>query len=303
MRTGEYNKKSIKVAGIGELLWDMLPNGKQLGGAPCNFAYHTSQAGCESYVVSALGADGPGDEILALFGQLALDSTYLQRSAEFPTGTVSVSLDTQGIPTYIIHENVAWDNIGWNSRLEALAKNVDAVCFGSLAQRNTISRQTILHFLSATKDGCLRVFDINLRQAFYSREIILKSLELANVFKLNDDELPVVANLLGLHGNDDELLSQLMHRFNLKLIALTMGAKGSMLLTADEKTFLEVPKVKVADTVGAGDSFTAVIVTGLLQGWKLKKIHETATKVAAFVCTQKGATPKWTSSDIEKLAV
>ena len=283
----------FKVAGIGELLWDLLPSGKQLGGAPCNFAYHASRAGCESFVVSALGKDRLGKEILALFDEHELNTNYVQQTADFPTGTVTVSLDGNGIPSYIIHENVAWDNICWNNSLEPLAKSVDAVCFGSLAQRSTVSRQTILNFLNATKTDCLRVFDINLRQAFYNLETILKSLELANILKLNDDELPVVAELLGLQGNDDELLLQLMNRFNLKLIALTKGAKGSLLQTENEQSFMEVPKVKIADTVGAGDSFTAVLVAGLLQNFALKRIHETATQAAAFVCTQNGATPEY----------
>jgi fructokinase len=286
-------EKPFKVAGIGELLWDLLPGGKQLGGAPCNFAYHGSRAGCVSFVVSAIGPDELGKEILALFDEYALEKSYVQQTADFPTGTVTVSLDASGIPSYIIHENVAWDNVGWNNSLESLAKNVDAVCFGSLAQRNPVSQQTILRFLEATRTDCLRVFDINLRQSFYSEEIITGSLKLANILKLNEDELPVVAEILNIQGNDGELLKQLMQKFSLKLIALTKGDKGSILLTENEQSFMEVPKVKIADTVGAGDSFTAVLVAGLLQNHELKKIHETATQVAAFVCTQKGATPEY----------
>jgi fructokinase len=285
--------KPFKVAGIGELLWDLLPAGKQLGGAPCNFAYHASRAGCESFVVSAIGTDGLGKEILSLFDENALDKSYVQQTSDFPTGTVTVSLDADGIPTYIIHENVAWDNIGWNNSLETLAKNVDAVCFGSLAQRNPVSQQSILNFLKATQNDCLRVFDINLRQAFYSEHVIVQSLELSNILKLNEDELPTVAKLLALHGSDDELLAQLMKKFNLKMIALTNGDKGSFLRTEKEQSFMEVPKVKIADTVGAGDSFTAVIVAGLLQNHDLKTIHENATRVAAFVCTQNGAMPEY----------
>ena len=189
----------FKVAGIGELLWDMLPQGKQLGGAPCNFAYHAFHAGCQSFVISALGLDASGDEILERFGQIGLDKSFVQQASDYPTGTVTVSLDASGIPGYIIHEKVAWDSIVWNSSLETLANSVDAACFGSLAQRNKVSRQTIFNFLNATKTDCLRVLDINLRQAFYTENIILKSLELANILKLNDDELPVLAELLGLH--------------------------------------------------------------------------------------------------------
>ncbi|MDZ7608093.1 MAG: carbohydrate kinase [Cyclobacteriaceae bacterium] len=278
-----------------------FPNGKQLGGAPCNFAYHTSQAGCESYVVSALGTDTSGDEIIARFHELGLDSSYVQRNAGFPTGTVTVTVDNHGIPSYIIHENVAWDNIGWTPALEALAKTMDAVCFGSLAQRNAVSKQSILNFLQTTKKDCLRVFDINLRQHFYDTDTIIQSLRLANILKLNEDELPVVADLLKLEGNDDELLSVLIDRFSLELIALTKGGKGSILLTKKEQSFVDVPRVKIADTVGAGDSFTAMLVAGLLKKAELKKIHETATRVAAFVCTQQGATPRLPQSELDGL--
>ena len=283
---------TFKVAGIGELLWDLLPQGKQLGGAPFNFAYHAYQAGCQSFVISALGTDSYGDEILSRFDDLALDKNHVQRTFAFPTGTVTVALDGNGIPSYTIHENVAWDNIAWMSPLEDLAKDLDAVCFGSLAQRNQVSRQTILQFLKATRKDCLRIFDINLRQAFYSKEIIVQSLELANILKLNEDELPVVANHLDLQGDENELCSLIMRDFSLKLIALTKGSKGSTLFTGTEMSYMKVPEVEVADTVGAGDSFTAILVAGLLQNISLERIHKTATEVAAFVCTQKGATPE-----------
>lgn len=279
------------VTGIGELLWDLLPDGKQLGGAPCNFAYHASQAGCESYVVSAVGNDDSGSEIKNRMKSLGISDEFIQTDSH-PTGTVSVALDKKGHPDYTIHQNVAWDFIAWENGLADLAKQTDAVCFGSLAQRNSISRQTILKFLETTRPDCLKVFDINLRQSFYNSVTIVRSLEFANILKLNDDELPVVAGLLGLQGTDDELMSQLMQKFCLKLVALTKGDKGSILMTSKEKSFMEVPKVKIADTVGAGDSFTAILVAGLLRNEELKKIHKTATQIAAFVCTQKGATPK-----------
>lgn len=281
-----------KVVGIGELLWDILPQGKQLGGAPCNFAYHSFQAGCQPFVISALGNDNLGNEILERFDDFGLKNSYVQRIADFPTGTVTVSLDNNGIPTYIIHENVAWDHIVWNSSLETLAQSIDAVCFGSLAQRNHISQQTILKFLETTGQDCLKVFDINLRQQFYNIESIIQSLKYANILKMNDVELPILANLLELHGSDHELLSQLIHKFNLRCVALTKGDKGSILMTDKEETFMKVPKVKIADTIGAGDSFTAILVTGLLKNVELEKIHSMATQVAAFVCTQKGASPQ-----------
>ena len=284
--------KTFKVAGIGELLWDLLPQGKQLGGAPFNFAYHAFQAGCHPYVISAIGFDSPGDEILSRCDELELDKSYIQRMAGFPTGTVTVSLDAGGVPSYVIHENVAWDNIAWTDPLEDLAKSLDAVCFGSLAQRFPVSRQTILRFLKATRKDCLRIFDINLRQAFYTKEIVIQSLGLADLLKLNEDELPEVANLLDIQGDENELIDRLMNIFGLKLIALTKGSKGSTLFTKTEKSEMNVPVVMIADTVGAGDSFTAILVAGLLQNLSLGRIHNTATQVAAFVCTQKGATPK-----------
>lgn len=293
--------KKFKVVGIGELLWDVLPQGKQLGGAPCNFAYHAFQSGCEVFVVSAIGQDADGDEILERFNELGLNKSYVQQTANFPTGTVTVSLDDKGKPTYNIQNDVAWDNIGWTDSLESLAKSVDTVCFGSLAQRNSVSKENIVKFLNATNPDCLIVFDINLRQSFYDRDTIIQSLEFANILKLNDDELPVVADLLDLNGAEDQILDHLIEKYKLKLIALTKGEKGSVLITEHEKSFLEVPQIIVNDTVGAGDSFTAILVAGLLKNKKLKNIHETATQVAGFVCTKKGATPKLPESILLKL--
>ena len=186
-----------KVAGIGELLWDLLPDGKQLGGAPCNFAYHALQAGCEAFVISALGCDKEGEEILQVMDQLQLNTSFVQSTPSFPTGTVSVKLNSAGVPDYTIHQNVAWDHIAWGANLESLAQDIDAVCFGSLAQRNALSKETIRRFLKATNTECLRVFDINLRQSFYRREDIVYSLEMANVLKLNEDELPVLCTYFG----------------------------------------------------------------------------------------------------------
>jgi fructokinase len=280
-----------RIAGIGELLWDVLPEGKQMGGAPCNFAFHALQTGCEAYVISAVGKDKDGDEILGIISQLGLDSEFIQTADGYPTGTVSVKLDDHGNPEFTIHENVAWDNITWDKKLSVLAQEMDAVCFGSLAQRNSTSKNTIWNFLEATKNECLRVFDINLRQSFYNPKIILKSLEFASVLKLNEDELPVVAGILKYLGNEKSILYQLLTSFQLQLIAYTKGSQGSILVTPDCWSYSEVPKIKVADTVGAGDSFTAILICGLLEGIDLRTIHKKATEVAAFVCSQKGATP------------
>jgi fructokinase len=283
------NNKPL-VAGIGELLWDILPTGKQVGGAPCNFAFHAMQAGCESIVFSAVGNDQPGDELLSALARLNINCEYIQRNG-FPTGTVTVTLNYKGHPQYVIHENTAWDNIVFNTKTVSKIKKLDAVCFGSLGQRNSVSAETIQQLLGLVKPSCLKVFDINLRQHFYSPEIITKSLEFADVLKLNEEELPVLSELFTLNGEVKNQLKKLIDSFNLQYVAYTMGEKGSILMTANEFSFLESPKVIVADTVGAGDSFTAVLVSGLLKGLPLTKIHETATRTAAYVCTQKGATP------------
>jgi fructokinase len=281
-----------KIAGIGEVLWDVLPQGKELGGAPCNFAFHAMQAGMDAFVISAIGSDPDGEEILGVLKHLNLRKDYIQLKSEYPTGRVTVTLDEKGIPAYIIHENVAWDYIGWNESLKKLASELDAVCFGSLAQRSEVSGQTIRTFLEATGTDCLRVYDINLRQAFYQKENILRSLELCNVLKLNEEELPLLAGMLNLEANEESLLRTLLEDYQLKLMAYTKGGQGSWLMTQDELSRCEVPPVKIADTVGAGDSFTATLLSGILHDMPLKKVHRLATDVAAYVCSQHGATPK-----------
>jgi len=240
--------KEKVVTGIGELLWDVLPEGKEIGGAPCNFAFHAMQAGCNSFVVSAVGNDLLGSELRDGLQSMEVDDSYVQSSSS-PTGTVSVSLDSRGIPDYTIHENVAWDNIEWDEKLSQLAEKSDAVCFGSLAQRNEKSRASIQRFLNSVSDDCLKVFDINLRQSFYSVETIENSLKQANVFKLNDDELKVVASLFSIDGDTETQLTALMKRFQLDYLAYTMGSGGSILLNRDESSFFEAPKVNVVDTV------------------------------------------------------
>ncbi|TSA37870.1 MAG: carbohydrate kinase [Porphyromonadaceae bacterium] len=283
-------KKPI-VAGIGELLWDMLPAGKQLGGAPCNFAFHAMQAGCESYVISAIGQDELGTELIKTLNHLGLSDQYIQKNS-FPTSTVTIKLDDQGHPDYTIHEQVAWDHIQWNAQIEKLAGELDAVCFGSLAQRSFESEHSVVSLISATKPGCLKVFDINLRQHYYTKEIIIQSINLSDVLKLNEDELPVVAGYTGLSGDIRSQLTQLLKQFNLRYIVYTMGSKGSIIVSADEYSFIEAPRIRVTDTVGAGDAFTAVFIAGLLKGYPLTEVHQKAAEIAALVCTKKGATPK-----------
>lgn len=281
----------FKVLGVGEVLWDLFPEGMQFGGAPANFAFHAQALGAEGYMISAVGNDELGDGILDHLNSIGLDTDYIHVDNRYPTGTVEVKLDSNGKPDYIIHQNVAWDFIPVTERTLILARSADAVCFGSLAQRSEISRNSVRKILSTLKKDCLKVFDINLRQSFYSETIVRESLELCNCLKLNDDELPVVMDLCGISGNEVKAVKTLIREYELEIVALTKGHKGSLLVTENSTSFLEAPVVKIADTVGAGDAFTAALVMGLLHNDPIETIHRTANQLAAYVCTQNGATP------------
>ena len=280
------------VVGIGELLWDLFPEGKRLGGAPANFAYHCKAFGLESFPVSCLGDDDPGRRIPPVLEEHNVDVSFIATDPEHPTGTVSVQVDKNGKPEYIIHENVAWDHIPLTEEMITLAKETDAVCFGSLAQRSKTSRATIRKFLQATKPNCIKIYDINLRQHYYSRVLIEDMLELSTVLKLNDEELTVVAELMGISGKEKALVEQIASRYSLDLIALTKGSAGSCLYQGRRYCEHDGYDAKVVDTVGAGDSFTAVLAAGLLLGYALDKINDLANKTAAYVCSQPGAMPK-----------
>lgn len=281
------------VVGLGEILWDLLPEGKKMGGAPANFIYHISQLGARGYIVSAIGDDENGRELIRELESKNVNTGYVGINKERPTGTVSVNLDSHGNPSYVIHENVAWDFLELTLECRNLIKTADAVCFGSLAQRSEVSKNTIENLLCNTTQNCLRVFDINLRQNYYSHESIIASFKIANVVKINEDELKVISKYENIEGSDTELMETLLKRYELLLIALTRGNKPSILYTSDEISILDTPKVSVADTVGAGDSFTAALVAGLLKGLKISEIHKMATEISAWVCTQPGATPKY----------
>lgn len=284
--------KKISVVGIGEALWDMLPEGKKLGGAPANFAYHVAQFGIPSQAISAVGNDQLGQSIIE---QLDLRHMHhLIETVPYPTGTVHVTLDHRGVPCYRIKEGTAWDNIPFTSRIEEAAKACTAVCFGSLAQRSSVSRQTIYRFLESmpNDDDHLRIFDINLRQDYYSKEVIDESFSRCNILKINDEELSIVAHLFGLcASNQREQSMNLLHRYSLRMVILTCGAEGSYVFTPSQVSYFDTPKVRVADTVGAGDSFTAAFAASLLRGRSLQQSHELAVKVSAYVCTQNGAMP------------
>ena len=280
------------VIGIGEALFDMLPEGKKLGGAPANFAYHVSQFGIESCAVSAMGNDELGNELVAELNAHHLN--YQIEKVDYPTGTVQVSLDSNGIPAYEIKEGVAWDNIPFTPSLEEKAKQCTAVCFGSLAQRNEVSRTTIHRFLDAmpNKEGCYKVFDINLRQGFFTKDIIIDSIKRCNILKINDEELITISRIFGYPGIDlQNKCWLLLGKYNLKMLILTCGVNGSYVFTPGEVSFIATPKVDVADTVGAGDSFTGAFVASLLRGKSVREAHELAVKVSAYVCTQNGAMP------------
>lgn len=286
------------VVGMGEALWDVLPDGKKIGGAPANFAFHAGQAGMDSRVVSAVGNDALGEEALATLEGKGLNIEAVAR-VDFPTGVVNVSLGEQGIPQYDICEGVAWDNIPFTPALANLASQAQAVCWGSLAQRNEVSRKTIFSFLDAmpSDEERLKVFDINLRQQFYTLEIIEASCRRANVLKINDEELVLVSEMLRLGAGSPEVLCRsLMERYGLSILVLTCGANGSYVFTPVETSYRVTPKVQVADTVGAGDSFTATLVGELLRKTPVGVAHEHAVEVAAYVCTQQGAMAEWPDS-------
>ncbi len=280
---------SKKVIGIGEILWDMLPAGKQLGGAPTNFAYHARQLGLRSSIISSVGNDDLGLEIIQNIKDAGILSFIDFKDKS--TGTVSVQLDKNGVPNYVIHEDVAWDYIIPSESALEFARKADAVCFGSLAQRAVTSYNSIQEILETVPDNALKVFDINMRQRFYSKDIIQKSLKKANVLKINDEEILVFAEMFGLSGDEFEIMHQILNNYDLKILALTKGAEGSWLIGREEDSYLDTPQVNVADTVGAGDSFTAGLVAGLLKEKPFKEIHRSAVDISAFVCTQKGATP------------
>lgn len=278
------------IVGMGEVLWDVFPTGKKLGGAPANFAYNVSQFGLDGRVVSAIGDDALGDEILKSFNNKSIK--YLMPKVNYPTGTVQVKLDEEGVPCYEIKEDVAWDNIPFSDELKRLALNTRAVCYGSLAQRDEVSRKTINAFLDAMPKGedFLKIFDVNLRQSFYTKEVLKSSFEKCNVLKINDEELVTVSRMFGYPGIDlQDKCWILIAKYNLKMLILTCGTNGSYVFKPGKVSFQETPKVSVVDTVGAGDSFTAAFCSEYIKGKSIEEAHKFAVEVSAYVCTQSGA--------------
>lgn len=288
--------KPFNIIGVGEVLWDKFPDGTRFGGAPANLACAIaglSNNSAKVTMVSAVGNDILGVKAIDAFSQFNVDVSQIQLT-DFPTGIVTVELDSSFHATYQIAENSAWDNIAWVDSMYELAANADAICFGSLAQRTENSRQTIQKLISALPENALKVFDVNLRAPFYTSETIIESLELANVLKLNEDELPIIAEMLRISGDTTSLLQSIKQQFNLSSIALTQGSKGAVLIHNQEQVEVPIVATTVVDTVGAGDSFTAAFTLGLLQQQPLIEIGKFATKVASYVCSQRGATPQLT---------
>jgi len=278
------------IVGIGEVLWDMLPSGGRIGGAPANFAFHAKEFGLNSIAVSAIGDDPLGEDTVEALSERGMK--FLLPKVPFPTGKVQVSLDGKGVPTYEIMRDVAWDNIPFTAEISEIAQNARAVCWGSLAQRSPVSRQTISRFIAETPEDCLKVFDINLRQDFYSKYVIEDSLSRCDILKINDEELETVSSMLDLgKGSLEERCRSLIGKYALGMVVLTCGTCGSYVFSPGRRYFLETPKVSVDDTVGAGDSFTGAFCAALLRGREICEAHRIAVLASAYVCTRSGAMP------------
>lgn len=279
------------IVGLGEVLWDVFPTGARFGGAPANFACHIAALGGQAAMVSAVGHDDLGRQAIATLEQHKVDAQHVA-TTEQPTAQVLVKLGPQGHASYEFPTATAWDHLAWSEPLQRLAANTKAVCFGTLAQRNEPSRTTIRRFLRSTPHNCLRILDVNLRAPYWDETVVLESLALANVLKLNDDELAILSDKLAIGGDQRQRLQQILERFSLQLVALTLGASGAVLLDrSNQYSHLPGVETTVRDTVGAGDSFTATLVIGMLQGLPLDVINAWAGRVAAYVCSQPGATP------------
>lgn len=284
--------KRRKIVGLGEILWDMLPNGKQLGGAPSNFAYISTLLGNEGIVASRIGRDALGDEAVQRLAKLSVGTSSIQADPVHPTGTVQVEVDHAGQPRFEIAEGVAWDFLEWTPAWQHLAAESDAICFGSLAQRAATSRATVRQFLGAANKGAMRIFDVNLRQAFHSKEVLAESMKLADIVKLNHEELPRIMQMFDLQHRDEiASADSLLELHGLKLICVTRGCRGSLLIS--HQTLDEHPgyRIQIGDAIGAGDAFTAALVYEFLQGAPLSRMNETANRMGAWVASRVGGMP------------
>jgi len=282
---------SFTVIGIGEVVWDLLPTGPQLGGAPANFACHARSLGANALIITRVGRDHFGGKVLRRFKALNVPEATVQVDDELPTGTVTVELSGQGVPQFTIHENAAWDRIEVTKSVLDAVRQADAICFGSIAQRTPASRAAIQQLLAAAPERSLKLFDINLRQHFYSRDVVEQSLRLASMLKLNDTELSVMTEMFSIPGDVRRQMEVLGDMFGLKAVVLTRGPRGSLIFK--EGRWSEQPSrpVQVVDTVGAGDAFAATLTMGLLNKWDLGELHTLTAEVARYVCSQAGGTP------------
>jgi fructokinase len=280
------------VVSLGEVLWDVFDDEARFGGAPANLACHAAAFGARVTMVSGVGDDLPGTQAMAVLRDHGVNVDAVACIPDAPTGSVRVSLDAKGLAHYTVQPDVAWDRIPWTPALERLASRADAACFGTIAQRGQTSRQTIRRFLDATGPHCLRVFDANLRQDYYDRTLIEQSLQRSTVLRLNDAELSVFAAMFGLDGAADAEIRQLLERFGLQLVILTLGDRGAILCDRAQTVVVAAEPVQVVDTVGAGDAFGATITMGLLAGCDLRAMAEHASRVAGYVCAHRGAVPE-----------
>ncbi len=285
-------KNKFTIIGLGELLWDVFDHEKRLGGAPANVAFHANQIGNNALVLSKVGGDELGTETLQILNEQGIDTSLIKLDSH-PTGSVRISLDSQNSAQYEFARDVAWDHLSSTPELRAAMQEGDAVCFGTLAQRSAQSQQAIAELLAAMREDALRVLDLNLRPPFYNKRTVLQLLKLANVLKINEVELLILRSYLNLEGSEKSALQSLADTFSLQAIALTKGGEGFTLLRGEEFHSIQRPmEITVVDTVGAGDSFTAAFIDGLLRGHSLSNIGYSASRLAAFVCTQRGATPE-----------
>lgn len=290
------------IVGLGELIWDLLPDGKQLGGAPTNFAYISRLLGNQSIVASRIGTDELGREAVARLERLGISTEYLQLDATHPTGTVGVHVDATGEPHFSMNENSAWDYLQWTGDWEELAARTDALCFGTLGQRYQAGRETIIRFLKQTRPQALRLFDVNLRHSFFTAEMLRESLQLATIVKLNSEELTTAARMLQLEEDEEEALcKRLLDEFEIELVAVTRGAQGSLLVSAGETVNHPGFQVQVRDTIGAGDAFTATLAHCYLRHFPLKLASEAANRIGSWVATQAGATPAASPQFLDKM--
>lgn len=288
--------------GLGEVLWDILPSGRVLGGAPANFAYMTNVLGDEGIVASRVGNDEFGHEACGVMQRLGLNTAYLQQDTEHETGTAAVSIDAAGQPDFTIKESVAWDFLQWTSEWEELSSRADVVCFGSLAQRSPGSAAAIESFLRNAPAKALRICDVNLRQSFYNKEVLRKSFQHAHIVKMNEQELLQISSLLNLSvGTEETLAKRLLKEYSLLLVCITLGDRGSILVSEAQTVEHGGFRVKIADAIGAGDAFTACLAHYYLRRHSFEDLSEFANRFASWVATQRGATPSISAGQLQDI--